>query len=703
MRFHSRLNLGVWFLAIAGIPAFLHGQTSPPTLGAAASFAVLGGSRVTSSGSTIITGNLGVSPGNSVSGSPTVKVGAIFRNDSIARQAQQDATSAYNDLAGRVCSVDLTGQDLGGKTLGPGVYCFTSPAQLTGTLTLNAAGNPAAVWIFQMANTFTTTPDSRVLAINGAQAGKVFWQVGNSASLGANSTFLGSLVVLTTITLNNGASVSGRLLARAGDVTLDTNDVSLCCDPLTVDPPTLPWGTPGTAYSQTITASGGLPPYIFTIISGSLPAGLKPLTPGGVLSGTLVSAGTFSFTVMATDSHGCTGSRAYTINVPCPTITVSNPTVTTGLAGQPFSQRFTQTGGAGMTTFRTADTLPAGLTLSDVGVLAGTPVQMGEFPIVVTFTDANGCTGTGPTYNLEIICPTITVTNPAVTVGTAGVPFSQTFTFTQSGGVGVTTFSILSGRLPAGLTLNSATGCLEGTTTQTGSFPIVVRASSSSGCTSDGPTYPLVINCQTITVTNPITTVGTVGTPFSETFTQSGAIDGATFSLDSGMLPAVLTLHPTGVLDGTPMQSGSFPITVKVTDGIGCSGIGVTYPLLINPAATCVTLTPSTVPAALPGVPYSEVITASGGTAPYTFVLTGTLPPGLVFMTTQTTATISGTPTTLGCFPFTVTVTDATGCSTSITYTICVATGGPTLSRWGMVVLSILLVAAGFVMMRRGG
>ncbi len=702
MRFHSRLSLGVWFLAIAGIPALLHGQTSPPSLGAAASFAVLGGSRVTSSGSTIITGNLGVSPGNTITGSPSVNVGAIFRNDSIARQAQQDATIAYNDLAGRLCSVDLTGLNLGGKTLGPGVYCFTSPSQLTGTLTLNGAGNPAAVWIFQMANTLTTTPDSRVLAINGAQAGKVFWQVGDSASLGANSTFLGSLFGLNGITLNSGASVSGRLLARTGDVTLDTNDVSLCCDPLTVDP-TLPGGTSGTAYNQTITASGGLPPYIFTIISGSLPAGLNPLTPRGVLSGTLAYAGTFSFTVMATDSHGCTGSQAYTVNVTCPPITVSNPAVTTGLAGTSFSQNFTQTGGAGMTTFRTADTLPAGLTLSDVGVLAGIPVQMGKFPIVVTFTDANGCTGTGTTYNLEITCPTITVTNPAITVGTAGVPFSQTFTFTQSGGVGVTTFSILSGRLPAGLTLNSGTGSLEGTTTQTGSFPIVVRASSSSGCTGDGPTYPLVINCQTITVTNPITMVGSVGAPFSETFTQAGAIDGATFSLDSGTLPAGLTLHTTGVLDGTPTQSGTFPITVKVTDGIGCTGIGRLYPLLINPTAACVTLTPSTLPAALPGVPYSVAITASGGTAPYTFVLTGTLPPGLAFTTTQTTATISGTPTTLGCFPFTVTVTDATGCSTSITYTICVATGGPTLSGWGMVVLSILLVAAGFVMMRRGG
>src|SRR5258708_892113 len=105
MRFHSRLGLGLWFLAIAGAPTLLRGQSpAPPTLGAADSFAVLGGSSVTSTGSTVVTGNLGVSPGNTISGSITVKVGATYRNDSVARQAQRDATSAYNDLAGRTCT-----------------------------------------------------------------------------------------------------------------------------------------------------------------------------------------------------------------------------------------------------------------------------------------------------------------------------------------------------------------------------------------------------------------------------------------------------------------------------------------------------------------------------------------------------------------------------------------------------------------------
>src|SRR5437016_7824517 len=135
MRFHSRLGLGLWFLAIAGAaPTLFGGQSpAPPSLGTADSFAVLGGSSVTSTGSTVVTGNLGVSPGNTISGTITVNVGATYRNDSVSRQAQRDATSAYNYLAARTCTATLS-TDLGGMTLGPGVYCFTSTAQLTGTL-----------------------------------------------------------------------------------------------------------------------------------------------------------------------------------------------------------------------------------------------------------------------------------------------------------------------------------------------------------------------------------------------------------------------------------------------------------------------------------------------------------------------------------------------------------------------------------------
>ncbi|MGH9143183.1 MAG: putative Ig domain-containing protein, partial [Vicinamibacterales bacterium] len=256
----------------------------------------------------------------------------------------------------------------------------------------------------------------------------------------------------------------------------------------------------------------------------------------------------------------------------CNTIIVTNPAVSTGTAGVAFSQTFTQTGAIGTATFSIATgTLPSGLTLAANGVLSGTPTVIGTFPITVMVTDSLGCSGVGPTYNLQINCPTITVTNPAVNSGVAGSPFSQTFT--QSGGVGTTTFSLAGGTLPAGLTLAS-NGVLSGTPTQTGTFPITVKATDANGCTGTGPTYTLTIACQTITVTNPAVSTGVAGTPFSQTFTQSGGIGATTFSLATGTLPAGLTLAANGTLSGTPTQTGTFPIRVNATDANGCTGTG---------------------------------------------------------------------------------------------------------------------------------
>jgi hypothetical protein len=195
---------------------------------------------------------------------------------------------------------------------------------------------------------------------------------------------------------------------------------------------------------------------------------------------------------------------------------------------------------------------------------------------------------TGCNY-LSVLCPTVTVTNPGVTTGTAGTPFSQTFTAT--GGTPPHTFTT-SSTLPTGLTLSSA-GVLSGTPTQTGTFPIVVTATENGGCSGNGTTYTLVISCQTITVTNPVNTAGTAGTAFSETFTETGSIGGATFSTAS-TLPAGLTLSAAGVLSGTPTEAGTFPIVVTVTDGNGCTGTGSTYNLVIScPAPITGTATPA--------------------------------------------------------------------------------------------------------------
>jgi len=198
-------------------------------LGRAQDFGVLAASTITNTGGSVITGDLGLSPGTSVTGFPPGTVtGTQHITDAAAAAAQTDATVAFVALAALTPSTDLTGQNLGGLTLPPGNYHFTSSAQLTGTLTLDAAGDPGATWVFQIGSTLTTASASAVALINGAVAANVFWQVGSSATLGTTTTFKGTIIAQASITANNGASVTdGRLLALTGAVTLDDNAITV--------------------------------------------------------------------------------------------------------------------------------------------------------------------------------------------------------------------------------------------------------------------------------------------------------------------------------------------------------------------------------------------------------------------------------------------------------------------------------------------
>jgi hypothetical protein len=216
-------------LALAAVPAAA--QASAVLLGTAAPFVVLAGSTATNTGGSVLNGELGVSPGTSLTGFDTAVVnGAIHDTDAVAAQAQADLTVAYNTAAAQPTPVDLTGIDLGGLTLTPGAYAFSTSAQLTGALVLDAQGDPDAQFVFQIGSTLTTASASSVVMINGASPCNVYWQIGSSATLGTATAFQGNILALTSITMNNTASVMGRALARNGAVTLDDNllDASRC-------------------------------------------------------------------------------------------------------------------------------------------------------------------------------------------------------------------------------------------------------------------------------------------------------------------------------------------------------------------------------------------------------------------------------------------------------------------------------------------
>lgn len=224
---------------LAGVLSFsaaLALAADQPLMGTAGNYAIMGATAISNTGPTVINGNLAISPGDatSVTGFPPgVVTGEMDAANADAVLAHTDLVGAYNDAAGETTTVNLTGTDLGGLTLTPGTYTFDSSAQLTGTVTLDGQGSTNATFIFQIGSTLTTASASTVELINGAGACAVFWQVASSATLGTTTNFQGTIMAMTSITLNTGATIGvgglghgGRALAMNGAVTLDSNIIT---------------------------------------------------------------------------------------------------------------------------------------------------------------------------------------------------------------------------------------------------------------------------------------------------------------------------------------------------------------------------------------------------------------------------------------------------------------------------------------------
>ncbi|PPU76661.1 putative Ig domain-containing protein [Xanthomonas cucurbitae] len=340
-------------------------------------------------------------------------------------------------------------------------------------------------------------------------------------------------------------------------------------------------------------------------------------------------------------------------------VTIAPTSLPAATAGTAYSQNLSAAGGTAPYSFAiTGGALPAGLTLSATGVLAGTPTASGSFGFTVTATDSGVPSSGNRVYTLTVGAPAMTLPATTLPNGTAGQAYSAPIT-PASGGIAPYTYALSTGALPPGISINSATGALSGVPTAPGSASFTLTATDSTGGTpaQASQNYALNIVSPSIVVAPSSLPAATRGTAYSQGLSASGGAAPYTYAISSGVLPAGLSLASNGTLSGTATVEGSFSFTVQATDANTFTG---TQAYTLTVAGPNLVLPASTLPAGTAGQAYTAAITpATGGTAPYSYALSaGTLPAGIVV--DAATGGLSGTPTVAGSFTFTLTVSDST-------------------------------------------
>lgn len=543
---------------------------------------------------------------------------------------------------------------------GGAVAEFTGQAHFQMNMTAVGGNNLCSLTLGNLPTTGTVgVPYGGTITVTGGTGtGQVFTLASGAVPAGLTLASNGSLS--GTPTTAGTYTFTVQAVDSAGNTGVRTYTVTIGVPPIVVNPPTLPPATNGTPYSATISATGGTGSgYTFAVTAGAPPAGLT-LSSGGLLTGTPTAAGTYNFTVTATDSGGNTGLRPYSLVVqPGAVLTVAPPTLPNAVEDSAYSQTITASGGTGTgySFAVTAGSLPPGITLAPSGALSGTPPTPGSYDFTVTATDSAGNTGVRA-YTL-VVQPigAIVISPPTLPNGTILSAYSQTISATGGTGTGYQ-FTVIAGSLPTGLTLDATSGVLSGTPTARGSFAFTVQVTDSGSHTAT-QAYAITIVGHTLSLAPASLPNGTNGTPYAtQTFVASGGVAPYGYAVTAGTLPPGLTLGTDGVLSGTPTSVGTYGFTVTATDVDGDTATG-TYSVQIA-AGQVLAVLPPALPNGFWGAPYTATVTATGGTGTgYSFAVSaGSLPAGL---TLATGGAITGTPTVTGNFTLTVTATDSAG------------------------------------------
>lgn len=508
---------------------------------------------------------------------------------------------------------------------------------------------------------------TQTLAVTGGSGSYTWTLAGGSLPLGLSLSAVG--VITGTPTSGGTSNFVARVTDSSSGFALQSFNLTVGSSLTFTTASPLQNAPTGTAYSQTLSVSGGTAPYTFSVAGGSLPPGVS-LAASGLLSGTPTVAGTYTFTVLVTDATGLTAAKEYSLTTGASGFNIDTPpALPNGTVNVPYSQTMAASGGTQPYTWiQTEGSLPPGLSLAPNGVISGTPTTVGSYIFLLRVTDALSAVAT-KTMTLTVSQTggsTLTITTPSPL---PVAPLNQGYTATMAGSGGtppyIWTFS--GGSIPPGLQLNT-NGTLSGTPTTAGTYNFSILLTDNTGASVQG-SFSLTVGSG-LTITTPTTLPpGSIGVAYSQSIAATGGTAPYIFSLQGGTLPAGLSLNTSGLISGTPLGAGTSSFTVRAQDAAGAS-VTATFTLVVGSVASGIVINPSTVPGGAVGVPYSQAFTASGGVGPYIFALfSGALPPGL---TVSTSGVLSGTPTSSGSFVFTIRATDSQGAAVNQLYTLTV-------------------------------
>ena len=425
----------------------------------------------------------------------------------------------------------------------------------------------------------SSTVTMKVVGSNFTNDAVILWNGAKLATTVVDSTTVsgaiqgGSIAVPGTAQLQVQNSQTGQA-SQSVPIAIVSSGTNVAL-PVAISTASLSSGVVGTSYSVSLAANGGTAPYTWSITSGSLPAGLRLASGSGAIAGTPTASGKFSFTVTVRDSSNPVQTKSDLLSItvaaaPVATtrLSIATSTLLSGTVGTTYTQTLQANGGTPSYAWSiTSGSLPAGLSLgAGSGAITGTPTASGTFKFTVRVTDSGNPAQTkSASLSLTVRSSQLAISTSSLAAGTEGTAYAQTLA--ASGGTPGYAWSIASGSLPAGLTLAAGTGVISGTPTASGTSTFVVSASdSSSPVQTKSATLSIAVAGPTLTITSSTLAAATVGTAYTQTLAATGGTLPYTWSITSGSLPAGLTLSSGGVITGTPTASGTYKITVTVTD-----------------------------------------------------------------------------------------------------------------------------------------